>query len=780
MAVSPLYCQRVNMVHCQWGSYGAWSECDPCTKLQTRSRTIAVFSQFGGNSCAGEATESRGCETTQACPLEEGCGDWFRCRSGKCISRSLQCNGDQDCQEDGLDERSCFTERFNVCNTNIPPPGTQSLGKGFDMVEGKWKATVINTLSFGGQCRVIFSGVNNMFQRLPLSTIQYSNRVKAQTDISDDMYQSEWHYEKDITTREKVSGTTNGFRNFDRKEKYDKTQAKKLLVLKNDVEIAQFQSNSPKYIPISEELWRALGKLPSVYVFAAYRNLLKRFGTHYVSEGSLGGSLNFIIRIDSNSENSLSNLNIPKLGGDPQYSLGFETMHLRDNSKNVEMFKNWADSIRSFPVVINPKLRPLSELVKETPCAAVKRIYLRRAIEQYLSENHPCHCQPCRNNGLAVMDDNTCRCICKTGTSGQACESGAEEEGQAGVIHGSWSCWSSWSSCSANRRSRRRYCSNPAPQNGGQGCAGDVSETSECEDLNLDHLRTVEPQCFDRSLPERPKCGTPPALINGYILEPKDIYLVDSRVQYTCIEGYHLVGTSILQCNAAQTWSTRPGVCKVSKCRITGLADSVKVTPTKLIYDIGEKVTLSCPEGRPLQGQATAICDPSLNFSPNPEDTTCGPGKCYSKRRSTALLFFIKLSGGQCVCKMPFECGSSLQVCGSSIRGNGKTIPMSVCQMHAMQCKGMNFLLVDNDECTWQTRDTTGCTKCHIWETCDDQTNACRCRDSADCATTGLNVCVRMGEDAAAAEQTMSECEAGLRQCKGENLTVTNIVPCFS
>uniref|UniRef100_A0A665X7C0 Complement component C7 n=1 Tax=Echeneis naucrates TaxID=173247 RepID=A0A665X7C0_ECHNA len=736
-----------------------------CDVLQTRSRTIAVFSQFGGNSCAGEATESRGCETTQACPLEEGCGDWFRCRSGKCISRSLQCNGDQDCQEDGLDERSCFTERFNVCNTNIPPPGTQSLGKGFDMVEGKWKATVINTLSFGGQCRVIFSGVNNMFQRLPLSTIQYSNRVKAQTDISDDMYQSEWHYEKDITTREK---------------------AKKLLVLKNDVEIAQFQSNSPKYIPISEELWRALGKLPSVYVFAAYRNLLKRFGTHYVSEGSLGGSLNFIIRIDSNSEKIFTLVEKPKLrylrkqnshssnnvrpyvkleGGDPQYSLGFETMHLRDNSKNVEMFKNWADSIRSFPVVINPKLRPLSELVKETPCAAVKRIYLRRAIEQYLSENHPCHCQPCRNNGLAVMDDNTCRCICKTGTSGQACESGAEEEGQAGVIHGSWSCWSSWSSCSANRRSRRRYCSNPAPQNGGQGCAGDVSETSECEDLNLDHLRTVEPQCFDRSLPERPKCGTPPALINGYILEPKDIYLVDSRVQYTCIEGYHLVGTSILQCNAAQTWSTRPGVCKVSKCRITGLADSVKVTPTKLIYDIGEKVTLSCPEGRPLQGQATAICDPSLNFSPNPEDTTCGPV-------STAIAptvqcnLWEKLSGGQCVCKMPFECGSSLQVCGSSIRGNGKTIPMSVCQMHAMQCKGMNFLLVDNDE---------------IFPTSlTDQTNACRCRDSADCATTGLNVCVRMGEDAAAAEQTMSECEAGLRQCKGENLTVTNIVPCFS
>lgn len=91
-------------------------------------------------------------------------------------------------------------------------------------------------------------------------------------------------------------------------------QMHKLLVLKNDIEVAQFQSNSPRYLPLSEELWKALVKLPSVYNYAAYRELVQRFGTHYVSEGSLGGTFTAVAKIDEEtqrymSEDSLTNIN---------------------------------------------------------------------------------------------------------------------------------------------------------------------------------------------------------------------------------------------------------------------------------------------------------------------------------------------------------------------------------------------------------------------------------------------------------------------------------------
>lgn len=70
--------------------------------------------------------------------------------------------------------------------------------------------------------------------------------------------------------------------------------------------------------------------------------------------------------------------------------------------------------------------------MKEVQCAGVKRLYLRRAIEQYLTESDTCHCRPCRNNGMVVMDGDTCTCICKPGTKGLACEQGTEAEGQQG------------------------------------------------------------------------------------------------------------------------------------------------------------------------------------------------------------------------------------------------------------------------------------------------------------------------------------------------------------
>lgn len=788
---------------------------------------MAVYAQFGGNPCGGERTETRPCETTKGCPLEDGCGNRFRCRSGKCVSQSLVCNGDQDCEEDGDDEQVCNSlQKYFVCTDSALPPNIELLGLGYDVVTGKRRASVINTKSFGGQCRPIFSSVHNTAYRLPLSTLQYNFMVKAKNDFSDEMFTSKWHYAKDIVNRQTVSGTTTGYRNYDLHETHDKTKIYRILVLKNDIEVAQFQSNSPQYLPISEELWKALAKLPSVYDYGAYRKVLERFGTHYLSEGSLGGSLKVVARIDEETEKRMERKiedynecaktirlflifpivtedckkkyrdtptysgnkgdnNVHRVdvdGGTPGQIAALETIQPSDLDKNWEIYSNWADSIRSFPKVTKQKLRPLSELVKEVHCAGVKKLYLRRAIEQYISESDPCHCQPCSNNGLAVMDGDECKCVCKLGTSGPACEQGTEVEGQQGVIHGSWTCWSPWSACSGDRRSRQRSCSNPAPQNGGQSCIGEPTETSHCEDQDIQYLKTMEPQCFDWTLPPSQKCGTPPVLINGYILDPKDIYLVGSKVQYTCTEGFHLLGHSTLECTADQTWSASPGLCTISSCKIGDLADDVVASPLKPSYGIGETLTLSCPEGRRLLGEATIICDASLNFSPDPADIKCSPAIVPQQLiiPSVQCEPWEKSLRGQCVCKMPFECSSSLELCTTN-PVSGKSVLLSVCKLHALQCIKKNYEIAEDSTCKWPLRSTTtDCTKCQMWETCNDQTNECSCKDSADCLIPGSNVCVRVGEDATAATQTMSECEAGLRRCKGEKVSVVSILPCTS
>lgn len=801
-------------VDCKWGEFGDWSECDGCTKTQTRIRPMEVFAQFGGNPCDGPRSETRPCVTTKSCPLDHGCGDRFRCRSGMCINRSLMCNGDQDCEEDNEDEQTCDRSEHFACDLSRPPPNIELLGVGVDIATGKSRGIVINTKSFGGQCRKIDSNA----YRLPQSLLMYTFLTKVHNDLSDEQFNSEWHYAKDIVKRETVSGTTTGFRNYDYHETDERKRNFRLFVLKNDIEIATFQSNSPTYIPISEVFWKALSKLPTVYNYAAYREVLKQFGTHYISEGALGGSLNVIVRVDSESrvnkiieikqhnecektkryflifpithvscDDDFKDLSrqpevysqsssIGKVythGGNDGLGLQLEKMNVNTPDDNWRVYTDWADSVRSFPKVIHQKLRPLSELVKEVSCAGVKKLYLRRAIEQYLTESHPCNCRPCSNNGVVVMENNICQCI----PNPDAAKSSTQQE-----IDGAWACWSIWSSCSGGRRSRSRTCTNPVPRNGGQHCSGESTETGECEDEQLQYLRNIEPECFDYTLPPKIKCGTPPALVNGYPLDPKDLYLVGGRVEYRCIAGFHLSGQSTLECTADMTWSGTLGVCQLSRCMMPQLAADVRISPDKFNYEIGDSVTLSCSEGKELQGEETVMCDPSLNFSPDPKEVKCQKviTEPDTKPNNSSLQCQVweKEIRGHCVCKLPFECGSSLELCATNPVLEMSAV-LTVCKMHALKCLKMEHTVAEDSICDWSVHTATaGCTKCDMWQTCDEQTQTCRCKDTSDCSTPGLSVCVRIGEDTAAAPQTLTECEAGLRRCKGETVTVVDIVPC--
>lgn len=83
-------------------------------------------------------------------------------------------------------------------------------------------------------------------------------------------------------------------------------QYQRLLVLRNHIELGQFQSNSPRYLPISEEFWKALSKLPAVYDYAAYRQILEQFGTHYLAAGTLGGSFSVVASISDETQRYMS------------------------------------------------------------------------------------------------------------------------------------------------------------------------------------------------------------------------------------------------------------------------------------------------------------------------------------------------------------------------------------------------------------------------------------------------------------------------------------------
>ncbi|KAM3874392.1 complement component C7-like [Diretmus argenteus] len=802
-------------VNCRWGPYGEWSECDGCIKAQVRTRHVEVYAQFQGAPCSGEATETQPCAPQRGCPLETGCGDRFRCTSGQCISQSLVCNGDQDC-EDGQDERGCDPESsYYSCDLDKTPPNSDFTGRGYDVLTGKLRAGVINTLSFGGQCRKVFSGDHKIHYRLPHSILRYNFEVKVDNEESDESYESSWSYMQHMQSNALFGHDRRTFH----KELTD-NKAHRLLILKNRVELAQFQNSAPQYLTLTEGFWRSLSSLPVTYDYSAYHRLLQTYGTHYLSEGILGGEYQALLEFDRQALDSTDTTDIEYqrcwrkvkrrflrkkvktvcekltktltsshghninhmpfktsvIGGDPAFISGLSVLDLENPEANGEIYDRWASSVKDFPNVINQKLRPLYELVKEVQCAGLRKLHLKRATDEYLAEQHPCHCRPCHNNGQPLLTGTECRCVCRPGTSGQACEKGTVIGEQPGVIHGSWSCWSSWGSCSEGQRSRTRSCTNPAPTRGGRQCSGLGEEHQPCEDPHIQYLQTTEPQCFSLSVSPPRKCGAPPNLRNGFILHPKDFYLVGSKIEYSCIEGHYLSGEAVAECGDNQQWTIRPMNCKSTTCGIPLRNSVVLATPTKEAYEIGDSVSLSCPAGTVLEGEVSEImCSPSLQWSPSPEAMRCtAVPTAPSPPSGLKCKPWETLGKTQCVCKRPNQCLASLQLC--SRIGSGQNRILSMCQLGALRCMGRSFTLTNDSACDWPNATFTSCQNCHPGETCHESAGPCVCQNPTECPKDSAHLCVTPGNDSVA--MTMTECEVGARRCAGEQVNVISIDPC--
>lgn len=49
----------------------------------------------------------------------------------------------------------------------------------YDILTGNLRASVINTVSFGGQCRKVFSGDHKTLYRLPQNILRYNFEVRG-------------------------------------------------------------------------------------------------------------------------------------------------------------------------------------------------------------------------------------------------------------------------------------------------------------------------------------------------------------------------------------------------------------------------------------------------------------------------------------------------------------------------------------------------------------------------------------------------------------------------
>lgn len=146
---------------------------------------------------------------------------------------------------------------------------------------------------------------------------------------------------------------------------------------------------------------------------------------------------------------------------------------------------------------------------------------------------------------------------------------------------------------------------------------------------NLDSGTVIEYQCAPGSLLVGPKaraclptgffsefapkcryldCQPPAQVMNGNYRLLNSTTSYKSFVQYSCSDGYAIVGKSLLSCDVDERWNGPPPRCEPLLCSAPIAPSNGYVTVSSNITSVGSQATFDCRNGYELIGEKLLTC----------------------------------------------------------------------------------------------------------------------------------------------------------------------------
>uniref|UniRef100_A0A4X1T217 Complement component C6 n=1 Tax=Sus scrofa TaxID=9823 RepID=A0A4X1T217_PIG len=799
-------------INCLLGDYGPWSDCDPCVEKQFKVRSILRPNQFGGQPCTEPLMTFRPCIPSKLCKIEEvDCKNKFRCDSGRCIASKLECNGENDCG-DNSDERNCGRTKA-VCSRKYNPiPSVQLMGAGFHILAGEPRGEVLGNSFTGGICKTVKSSKASNPFRVPanLENVDFEVQTKEddfETDFYEDLIplenskdqqatgfgQEKSSFHVPIFYSSKKSQTSSHNSAFKQAIQASHKKDSSFIRIHKVIKVLNFTMKT-KDLQLSDVFLKALNHLPLEYNAALYSRIFDDFGTHYFTSGSLGGVYDLLYQFSNEElknsgsflQGSEKSISLVK-GGRSEYAAAL-AWEKGSSGPGEKTYSEWLESVKENPAVIDFELAPITDLVRNIPCAVTRRNNLRRAFREYAAKFDPCQCAPCPNNGRPVLSGTECLCVCQSGTYGDNCERRAPDY-KSNAVDGNWGCWSSWSTCDATyKRSRTRECNNPAPRQGGKPCEGERRQEEHC---TFSIMQNTGQPCIgddedmkEIDLPEIESdsgCPQPVPPENGFIRNEKTLYSVGEDVEIVCLTGFKTVGYQYFRCLPDRTWRRGDVECQRTDCLLPVVPEVLKLSPFQRLYKIGDSIELSCPKGFVIAGPSRYTCSGDSWTPPISSSLTCEQD--FLTRLKGHCQPGQKQLGSECVCLSPEEDCShhSEDLCVLDTDSN-HYFTSSACKFLAEKClnnQQLQFLHIgscqDGPQLEWgleriklssssTKNESCGYDTCYSWEKCSATTSKCICLLPFQCLKGGYqHYCVKMGSSTTT--RTMNICEVGAIRC---------------